>query len=138
LPLLGERTVEERSGESAFPLPSLLGWATFLVALGSLQSGLRAAVADLTSLFVPKVPEGCLGSTFSGLLGLKRGSLEVTAVVFRVTVLVFCSGVSFCFAIVGSSGSFMRGLSYLGDDLLSNRARSVTSFPLPSPGDVVL
>ena len=27
MPLLGERTVEERSGEPAFPLPSLLGWA---------------------------------------------------------------------------------------------------------------
>ena len=38
--LLGEGTVEEMSGESTFPLPSLLGWATFLVALGSLQSGL--------------------------------------------------------------------------------------------------
>ena len=119
MPLLGERTVEEISGagEQAFPLPSLLGWATFLVTLGSLQSGLRVAVADLTSLFDPEVPEDCLCSTFSGLLGLKRGSLEVTAVVFPMAVLVFCSGVSFCFASVGSSGSLMRGLSDLGDDL---------------------
>ena len=119
MPLLGERTVEEISGagEQAFSLPSLLGWATFLVTLGSLQSELRVAVADLTSLFDPEVPEDCLCSTFSGLLGLKRGSLEVTAVVFPMAVLVFCSGVSFCFASVGSSGSLMRGLSDLGDDL---------------------
>ena len=71
MPLLGERTVEERSGESTFPLPSMLGWATFLVALESLQSELRVAIAELTSLFVPEVPEDCLCSTFSGLLGLK-------------------------------------------------------------------
>ena len=95
----------------------MLGWATFLVALESLQSELRVAIAELTSLFVPEVPEDCLCSTFSGLLGLKRGSLEVTAVVFPMAVLVFCSGVSFCFASVGSSGSLMRGLSDLGDDL---------------------
>ena len=117
MPLLGERTVEERSGESTFPLPSMLGWATFLVALESLQSELRVAIADLTSLFDPEVPEDCLCSTFSGLLGLKRGSFEVTAVVFRVAVLVFCSGVFVCFDSVGSSGSLMRGLSDLGDDL---------------------
>jgi len=120
LPLLGERTVEERSGESTFPLPSMLGWATFLVALESLQSELRVAIADLTSLFVPEVPEDCLCSTFSGLLGLKRGSFEETAVVFRMAVLVFCSGVFVCFDSVGSSGSLMRGLSDDGVDLLSN------------------
>ena len=117
MPLLGERTVEERSGESTFPLPSMLGWATFLVALESLQSELRVAIADLTSLFVPEVPEDCLCSTFSGLLGLKRGSFVVTAVVFRVAVLVFCSGVIVCFDSVGSSGSLMRGLSDDGVDL---------------------
>ena len=119
MPLLGERTVEEISGagEQAFPLPSLLGWATFLVTLGSLQSGLRVAVADLTSLFDPEVPEDCLCSTFSGLLGLKRGSFEVTAVVFRIVVLVFCSGVYVCFGSDGSSGSLMRGKSDVGDDL---------------------
>ena len=76
MPLLGERTVEERSGASTFPLPSMLGWATFLVALKSLQSELRVAIADLTSLFVPEVPEDCLCSTFSGLLGLKREALR--------------------------------------------------------------
>jgi len=59
-------------------------------------------------------------------------------VVFRVAALVFCSGVLVCFDSVGSSGSLMRGLSDVGVDPLSNRARSVTSFPLPSPGDVVL
>ena len=117
MPLLGERTVEERSGESTFPLPSMLGWATFLVALESLQSELRVAIADLTSLFVPEVPEDCLCSTFSGLLGLKRGSFEETAVVFRMAVLVFCSGVFVCFDSVGSSGSLMRGLSDDGVDL---------------------
>ena len=116
MPLLGGRTVEGMSGagESTFPLPSLLGWVTFVVALGSMQSGLLAAVADLTSLFDPGVPEDCLGSTFSGLLGLKRGSLEVTAVVFLVAVLVFCSGVFVCFDSVGSSGSLIRGLSDVG------------------------
>ena len=117
MPLLGERTVEERSGASTFPLPSMLGWATFLVALESLQSELRVAIADLTSLFVPEVPEDCLCSTFSGLLGLKRGSFEETAVVFRMAVLVFCSGVFVCFDSVGSSGSLMRGLSDDGVDL---------------------
>ena len=118
MPLLGERTVEEISGEPAFPLPSLLGWATFLDAVGSLQSGLLAAVADLTSLFDPAVPEDCLCSTFSGLLGLKRGSFEVTAVAFRVVVLVFCSGVFVCFGSDGRSGSLIRGLSDVGDDLM--------------------
>ena len=117
MPLLGERTVEEISGEPAFPLPSLLGWATFLDAVGSLQSGLLAAVADLTSLFDPEVPEDCLCSTFSGLLGLKRGSFEATAMIFPVAVLVFCSGVFVCFASVESSGSLMRGLSDVGVDL---------------------
>ena len=79
MPLLGERTVEEISGagEQASPLPSLLGWATFFVTLGSLQSGLRVAVADLTSLFDPEVPEDCLCSTFSGLLGLKQWYFEL-------------------------------------------------------------
>ena len=114
MPLLGERTVDEMIGESTFPLPTLLGWATFLVALGSLQSGLRAAVADLTSLFDPEVPEDCLGSTFSGLLGLKRGSFEVTAVFFRDAVLVLCSGVFVRSGSHGSSGSLMRGLSDVG------------------------
>ena len=71
----------------------------------------------MTSLFDPEVPEVCLGSTFSGLLGLKRGSFEVTTVVFRVAVLVFCSGVFVCFASVGRSGSLMRGLSDVGVDL---------------------
>ena len=118
MPLLGERTVEERSGESTFPLPSMLGWATFLVALESLQSELRVAIADLTSLFVPEVPEDCLCSTFSGLLGLKRGSFEETAVVFRMAVLVFCSGVFVCFGSDGRSGSLIRGLSDVGDDLM--------------------
>ena len=75
------------------------------------------AVADLTSLFVPEVPEDCPCSTFSGFLGLKRGSFEVTAVVFRVAVLVFCSGVFVCFGSFGSSGSLMRGLSDVGVDL---------------------
>ena len=75
------------------------------------------AVADLTSLFDPEVPEDCLCSTFSGLLGLKRGSFEVTAVVFRIVVLVFCSGVFVCFGSDGSSGSLMRGKSDVGDDL---------------------
>ena len=72
------------------------------------------AVADLTSLFVPEVPEDCLGSTFSGLLGLKRGSFEVTAVVFRVAVVVSCSGVIVCFDSVGSSGSLIREPSNVG------------------------
>ena len=75
------------------------------------------AVADLTSLFVPEVPEDCLCSTFSVLLGLKRGSFEVTAVVFRVAVLVCCSGGFVCSGSVGSSGSLMRGLSDVGVDL---------------------
>ena len=51
------------------------------------------------------------------VVGAEARKLGGDSSVFPMAVLVFCSGVSFCFASVGSSGSLMRGLSDLGDDL---------------------